>query len=107
MACIGVLSFLLPVAALDLAGCANDDDEEEDADLCSANRRLAYCARSNRRHRAIISPGITTSPRPSMAYSAGLPEEEGLGARSLMGASRDLATVTMTGVAKTCFVSVQ
>lgn len=45
-----------------------------------------------------MSPGMMTSPNPSMVNSR---PEVSLGAMSLIGASMDRATVTITGVAKT------
>ena len=61
--------------------------------------RWTYRYMSKRRQRAMTRPGMTMSPRPSMAKSE---VEPGLGASSLIGASMPLATVTITGVAKTC-----
>jgi hypothetical protein len=59
---------------------------------------LANLYKSNRRHREIIRPGMTISPRPSRAKSDDEPDR---GARSLMGASREVATSTITGVPNT------
>ena len=49
----------------------------------------------------MTKPGTTISPRPNIAKSEEEVENGVLDAKSLMGASMPLATVTITGVAKT------
>jgi hypothetical protein len=66
--------------------------------ISSLGLNLAYLYKSNRRHKEIIRPGMTISPRPRRAKSE---EEDERGARSLMGASMDVATSTITGVPNT------